>query len=257
MNCVILQPSYIPWRGYFHQIHKADVFVFYDDVQYDNRGWRHRNRIKTPSGTKWLSIPVHHKGAQQSGLRICEARICWDSDWQKKHWQTITHSYAKAPYFKRYSDLFAHLYQRRYDFLSDWTIELTVQITRCLAGRIPEFIRSSSLGCEGAKSERLLSILCKLGASHYISGPSAADYIDQEAFDRVGITIEYMQYEYADYEQLYPPFDGNVSILDLLFMKGDETADYIWGARAGKLATAARSPFTDDPSNPSRVNGER
>src|SRR5580698_9658355 len=58
MNCVILQPSYIPWRGYFHQIQKADLFIFYDDVNFDKDGWRNRNRIKTAQGTKWLTIPV-------------------------------------------------------------------------------------------------------------------------------------------------------------------------------------------------------
>jgi hypothetical protein len=59
MKCVILQPSYIPWRGYFHQILKSDIFVFYDDVQYDKHGWRNRNRIKTHQGVIWLSIPVY------------------------------------------------------------------------------------------------------------------------------------------------------------------------------------------------------
>ena len=64
MKCVILQPSYIPWRGYFHQIQKADLFVFYDDVQYDDRGWRNRNRVKTEQGTRWLTIPVFSQGVQ-------------------------------------------------------------------------------------------------------------------------------------------------------------------------------------------------
>ena len=63
---VILQPSYIPWRGYFHQIAKADVFVFYDDVKYDKHGWRNRNRIKTPSGSQWLTIPVFSKGVEEN-----------------------------------------------------------------------------------------------------------------------------------------------------------------------------------------------
>ena len=80
MNCVILQPSYIPWRGYFHQIQKADLFVFYDDVQYDKRGWRNRNRIKTSDGLRWLTIPVHSRGAQTEHIPINQIPIMWDAN---------------------------------------------------------------------------------------------------------------------------------------------------------------------------------
>ena len=85
MNCVILQPSYIPWRGFFHQVQKADVFVFYDDVQYDDRGWRNRNRIKTGTRPQWLTIPVLGRGAQVEMTPIHEVPICWDRPWARKH----------------------------------------------------------------------------------------------------------------------------------------------------------------------------
>src|SRR5258706_11300443 len=100
MNCVILQPSYIPWRGYFHQVHKADVFVFYDCVQYDDRGWRNRNRIKTARGPQWLTIPVHSKGAQTLVIPIKDVGIVWDNPWNKKHWAALQHNYGQAPHFK-------------------------------------------------------------------------------------------------------------------------------------------------------------
>ena len=70
MKCVILQPSYIPWRGYFDQINRADVFVFYDDVQYDKHGWRNRNQIKTAQGRQWLTIPVHSSGVVEKSIPI-------------------------------------------------------------------------------------------------------------------------------------------------------------------------------------------
>ena len=44
----INQSNYIPWKGYFDIIHAADVFVFYDDVQFTKNDWRHRNRVKAP-----------------------------------------------------------------------------------------------------------------------------------------------------------------------------------------------------------------
>src|SRR5512144_2053160 len=105
MKCVILQPSYIPWRGYFHQIYKADVFVFYDDVQYDRRGWRNRNRIKRPGGSDWLTIPVLNKGSRSNEMPINKIRIDWEQPWTKRHWESIRHSYSKSPYFGRYRHL--------------------------------------------------------------------------------------------------------------------------------------------------------
>ncbi len=103
MNCAILQPSYIPWRGYFHQIQKADTFVFYDDVQYDKHGWRNRNRIKTANGPLWLSIPVAHKGNVVNRTKINEIPIIWNEAWSTKHWNSIRLAYGKAPYFSQYA----------------------------------------------------------------------------------------------------------------------------------------------------------
>ena len=58
----ILQSNYIPWKGYFDLINLVDEFILYDDMQYTRRDWRNRNKIKTPSGLQWLSIPVINKG---------------------------------------------------------------------------------------------------------------------------------------------------------------------------------------------------
>src|SRR5213596_233516 len=107
MKCVINQPNYNPWRGYFHQIQKADVFVFYDDVQYDKHGWRNRNRIKTANGPVWLTIPVRHKDNIATHQRICDTEIVWSARWNVKHWRTIEQAYRNAPFFERYAPLLA------------------------------------------------------------------------------------------------------------------------------------------------------
>lgn len=227
MKCVILQPSYIPWRGYFHQILKADVFVFYDDVQYDKRGWRNRNRIKTPQGTQWLTIPVLNKGTQSEHLPINSIKINWDRAWNEEHWKSIQYSYHKAPFFDHYAALLESFYRSNPVFLADFTIELTIALVNELSSHSVQFIRSSSLGVEGMKTERLIAILKKIGADHYISGPSAKDYIDPQQFSAAGISLEYMEYNYPEYQQLYPPFDPQVSIIDLLLMQGKNAIQYI------------------------------
>lgn len=228
MNVVILQPSYIPWRGFFHQVHKADLFVFYDDVQFDKRGWRNRNRIKTPGGPIWLTIPVLARGAQTEHIPIHQIRVCWDEPWNQSHWKSIRLAYAKAPYFKTYAPALEEAYAARPELLADFTIDLTVRLARLLGIEHTRFLRSSELpGVEGTKTARLISVLQKVGATHYISGPSARDYIEEGQFRAAGIGLEYMEYRYPEYPQLYPPYDPQVSIIDLLFMVGPQALTYI------------------------------
>jgi hypothetical protein len=228
MNVVILQPSYIPWRGYFHQIAKADLFIFYDDVQYDKHGWRNRNRVKTVNGTQWMTIPVLSGGVVENNIPINQVKIDWKRDWNVKHFQTLSQSYAKSPYFKQYKPLLTDFYQRHDEFLADFTIELTIALTRTLGNTHTRFMRSSEIGgITGVKTERLIQILTSLGAKRYISGPSAKDYIDIKQFEAAAISLEYMVYDYPEYPQLFPPYDPQVSILDLLFMVGPKALDYI------------------------------
>jgi hypothetical protein len=222
MNVVILQPSYIPWRGYFDQIRRADLFIFYDDVQYDKHGWRNRNQIKTAQGKQWLTIPVHSKGVTE-GSPIRDVRIDWSKPWAKNHLKALTISYNKSPHFKGYLPLLEQFFSRRDEFLADFTIETTIVLARELGITSTQFMRSSELtGIHGQKTDRLVQILKQVGATHYISGPSARDYVEQEKFAAAGITLEYMQYNYPEYPQLHPPFDPFVTVLDLMFMLGNE-----------------------------------
>ncbi|KUI15634.1 hypothetical protein AU192_07145 [Mycobacterium lehmannii] len=229
MNCVILQPSYIPWRGYFHQIQKADVFVFYDDVQYDRGGWRNRNRVKTANGSVWLTIPVAKKGSVEAGAAINTIRIDWNRQWTKSHWTTIRQAYSKAPFFETYRGILERIYGRHPELLADFTIESTIEIAGLLGLAGKRFVRSSQLKAEGTKTDRLISILQQVGATHYISGPSARNYLEEDKLAGAGISLEYLDYAYRPYSQLHPPFDPQVSILDLLMMVGPEAPQFIWG----------------------------
>ncbi len=233
MNVVILQPSYIPWRGYFDQIRRADLFIFYDDVQYDKHGWRNRNQIKTAQGRQWLTIPVHSKGVTE-GIPIKDVQIDWSQPWPKKHLNALTFAYAKAPYFGSYQPWLDSIYQRRDEFLADFTIETTVALAEMLGITQTKFVRSSEIpGIDGQKTDRLIQILQQVGAKHYLSGPSARDYLEPEKFDQAGISLEFMQYHYPAYPQLHSPYDPFVTILDLLFMVGEEALSYMTAQEKG------------------------
>jgi hypothetical protein len=227
VRCVILQPSYIPWRGYFDLIHRAGVFVFYDDVQYDTRGWRNRNRVKTPRGPQWLTIPVNARGAQTEHIPIdCIATA--PQPWARKHLETLRLFYAAAPHFADYVPWLERVYADPPPLLADFTISTTIDLAGMLGIDGTRFLRSSQLGIGGGKTERLVEICRAVGATEYLSGPSAKSYIEPERFAEAGIALEYIDYDYPEYPQLYPPYDGQVTILDLLFMTGGGAPRYIW-----------------------------
>ncbi|EKO53282.1 WbqC-like protein [Leptospira kirschneri str. 200803703] len=222
---VILQPNYIPWRGYFELIGKADVFVFLDDVQYTNRDWRNRNQIKTQTGLQWLTIPVFQ--TSKFGQLIHEVEIDNSSKWYEKHLNAITRNYSKASFFKKFDELLEILYSGKLSSLSDLDILSIEWIARYLELNT-KFIRASQIVNEGTRQEKLISICKEVGITTYISGPSAKSYIVPENFEKDGISLLYQEYNYPNYPQLYGDFVGNVSILDLLFNCGFESRKYIF-----------------------------
>ena len=225
-NVAVLQSNYIPWRGYFDIINDVDLFIFYDDVQYTKNDWRNRNRIPTPAGVKWLTIPV---GSSNDRL-ICEVTID-DPRWQKKHWKQLSQNYAKAPFFKDYRAFLEDVYlERTWTSLSDMNQHMIRTIATEFLGIDVTFADSRDHPVDGAKQERLLNLLGDVGAERYVSGPAAKSYTSEAVFEDAGIDLVWKDYGgYPDYEQIAEPFDPAVSILDLLFMVGPDAPDYIWG----------------------------
>ena len=225
MRCAILQPSYIPWRGYFDIIRRVDLFVFYDDVQYDRRSWRNRNIVKSPQGPLWLTIPVRARNSQLAGTPINMIEMD-GSAWAGRHLATLQHLYARAPHFAEFRPWLDRIYGSPPHLLADFTIALIIELSSLL-GIHTRFVRSSELGVTGTKTKRLINVLDRVGAKHYLSGPSAQDYIDERLFEKHGVSLEWMTYDYPEYPQLHPPYDPHVSVLDLLFMTGIRAIEYI------------------------------
>lgn len=241
MNVVILQPSYLPWRGVFHQIRMADVFVHYDDVQYDKHGWRNRNRVKTANGPAWLTVPVMAHGNVVEHTPIRDIRIAPDQPWQAKHWRTIEQSYRKAPHFARTAEAIRPFFERPVERLADLTIPLTETLAGLLGITGTRFVRSSDLGGQGTKTDRLLGLLTGLGATDYWSGPAAKEYLEEGKLAAAGIRTHWFAYDYPEYPQLHGAYDGQLSVLDLLCMTGPSAADYIWN-RAGVACPVPARP---------------
>jgi hypothetical protein len=236
----IIQSNYIPWKGYFDIIHDVDLFVFLDDVQYTVRDWRNRNRIKTPQGVRWLTVPV---GSDRDRL-IHEVQIV-DDNWAKSHWEMLKQNYSKTPHFKTYKDSLEHFYlDSSWKNLSELNQHLVKMISRDILGIKTEFKDSREFNADGYKLERLLDLLIKTGAEYYLSGPSANDYIDGNRLAEKGIELHYKDYSgYPEYPQLFPPFEHGVTILDLLFHCGPDAPFYIWGWREEARPAEEKHPM--------------
>jgi hypothetical protein len=214
----IVQSCYIPWKGYFDLINCVDEFILYDDRQYTRRDWRNRNRIKTPEGSIWLTIPVQVKGRYEQ--RIDETRIA-DPSWADRHWKTLTHNYATAAFFDDFRKPVEALYGSAVDPRLGAVNRLFLEAVCELLGIETRLSWSTDYEAEGAKTERLVSLCRAAGATAYLSGPTAREYMDESLFKNAGIELEYMDYSgYPEYPQQYPPFDHAVTILDLLFNTG-------------------------------------
>ena len=220
----IVQSNYIPWKGYFDLINTVDEFIIYDDVQYTKNDWRNRNKIKTVQGMQWLTIPVYQHKLNQ---KIKETKV-YDKRWALKHWRTLSQNYGKAPYFKNYQDLFEELYLTiRTEYLS----EINYLFLRAISGLLgieTKISWSSDFQYGSGKTERLINLVKLVKGQVYVSGPAARDYLDDALFAEAGIDLNWMDYSgYPEYHQLYPPFEHQVSILDLIFNEGPQARNFM------------------------------
>ena len=223
-----IQSNYIPWKGYFDIIHDVDEFIFYDDVQFTYHDWRNRNKILTPQGEVWLSVPV---GAKRS-RSIIDVRIS-DSAWQRKHFKTLEMAYHRAPFWKRYEEFLWSVYlERQWTYLYELNRFLIEHISRDFLGITTKFSDSRDYPTHGVKHEKVLSLVKSVKADLYLVGPAAKDYIIAEDYARAGIELVWKDYSnYPEYPQRGKNFTHYVSILDLLFNVGDAAPWYIWGWR--------------------------
>ena len=220
----ILQSNYIPWKGYFDLIAYVDEFIIYDDMQYTRRDWRNRNKVKTPQGLRWLTVPVAAKGRYDQTVR--KMMIAGDR-WADQHWKSLTANYARAPRFKEIAPLIEPLYLRTYASLSE--------LNRAFIGRICEILgirthisNSADYELIEGRTERLAHLCRQAGGAVYVSGPSARNYVDPVVFDAVNIELEWFGYEnYPHYHQLWGEFVHQVTILDLLFNCGHDAPSFM------------------------------
>jgi hypothetical protein len=222
--CVgVIQSSYIPWRGYFDFINSVDAFVIYDDVQYSTGSWRNRNKVKTASGLRWITVPVQKK----LGLAIDEVRIgSSNKPWKEEHRRLLRESLGPARFSRTALELWEEGVSGDHLTISALNVMLIQGICRFLGIATP-ILNSRDFALSGAATERLIELLTKLGATKYLSGPAAKAYLEPSLFRRNNIALAYKSYDYEPYSQLWGPFVGEVTILDLIANMGPDARRFL------------------------------
>lgn len=206
------QPAYLPWFGYFDKLVHSDIFIYLDTVQYEKNSFTNRNRIKGPQGEVMLTVPVFTKGHTSETMR--NTKIDNRFDWRKKHLNSIFVNYKKAAYFEENFAKLEILYNEREDLLADFCYnQLMFWLKEFEWGRT-RIVRSSALGIETKKSDLVFDLCSRFKVDCYISGALGKDYLDEAKFMSVGISIEYQDYHYPVYPQLWGEFKPFMSVLD-------------------------------------------
>jgi len=205
------QPTYLPWLGYFDKIIRSDVFVYLDTVQLEKNSYSYRNKIKTPQGSAWLTIPLKMKGHTSNAIK--DIVIDNSQNWKKKHLKNIFFNYKKSPFFDELYPKMETLYAEEFDLFSDltyqhllfWLKELNIKTKN---------IKSSDLDIDSKKSNLILDLCQTFEADKYISGALGKDYLDEDEFREKNIEIDFQDYQHPVYQQLYGDFLSHMSVVD-------------------------------------------
>lgn len=219
MIIAIHQPNYLPYLGFFDKMRQADIFVIYDDAQFNKEDFQHRNKIRIFHGWKWLTIPVEKMRIPINDIRIKNEINNKGLLWSDRHFKDIMDNYKDTPYYQTYEKELKDIFKQRYKRLIDLNMQL-IHFIKCAFNLDTEIIYSSELGFKSTSTERLVNIIEALEGDIYLSGPIGQKYLDPLLFEKKGIKVEFQDFKPPIYRQCYDGFIPNMSAIDALFNIG-------------------------------------
>jgi len=226
MKCVVMQPTYLPWSGYFNLIAQADVFVFLDDVQYERSSWQNRNRILLHGQVHFLTVPSERNSLDQ---KINTIQIDDKKNWRQKHDRTLKQAYAKHPYSQDLEAISNIILNPALGQLADLNIQIILTIVDRL-GLTSKFVRSSKLGITGQRTERLIKFCQHFNCDEYLSPVGAADYLAEDGhFETAPVRLSFQNFTPSPYPQRkQTDFVSHLSVVDAIANLGwKKTLQYV------------------------------
>lgn len=220
----IMQPTYLPWIGYFELIERSDIFVLMDDVQFVKKSWQQRNRIKNAQGIQWLTVPVLTTGRHFQ--KIVDVEIDASQNWAKKHLKSIRLAYSNAPFFGEFFPTLERIYSHPWTKLRDLNTAIISFMKEAMDIRTP-MVSSSQLQCRESRDERIIDICKQTGADVLYDTAGAAEVINADKIRSEGIKVIFQEYVHPIYNQLHGEFVSHLSAIDLLLNEGSASYDII------------------------------
>jgi len=224
-SIAIMQPTFFPWIGYFALADRVDEFVILDNVQFDKRSWQQRNKIKTPQGPQFMTVPVKTKGKSDQLIKDVEILREGDKHPLKKILSSIEHNYRRSDYFSSYFGDVVTLLDTSHTTLLSLNMAILKWSWDVLEIKTP-VTRASTLAVAGSKDELLMNICSNCGAKVYFSPPGSKIYLEHsETFHRAGVEIVYHEYQHPEYTQLHGIFEPYMGIIDLILNEGEKSPE--------------------------------
>ena len=215
----IHQPNYLPYLGFFDKMVKSDIFVIYDDAQFNRRDFQHRNRIRIYKGWRWLTVPVEKKEIPIKEIRIINERQKNKPHWSKIHFREIHANYAKTDYYSVYGDEIRKIYEKKYEKLVDLNMALIKFLMKAFDIDV-KIVYASKFGFKTKSSQKNLDLVKAVGGDVYLSGPMGRNYLDVSLFEKEGIKVVFQDFKHPVYKQRYEGFVPNMAAIDALFNVG-------------------------------------
>jgi len=215
----IHQPNYLPYLGFFDKMIKSDIFIIYDDAQFNKSDFQHRNRIRIYHGSKWLTVPVEKKHIPINEITVKNDVKMGGLKWGDDHLKQIADNYKNSPYYNKYKDSLRKIYDHEYGLLVDLNMELIKFLMESFNINT-KIVYSSEFGLTSKSTEKLVDLMNCVEGDVYLSGPAGKDYLDIQLFEDDSIDIVYQDFEHPVYQQQYDGFVSNLSALDMLLNMG-------------------------------------
>lgn len=229
---VVMQPTFLPWPGYFNLMSEADDFVFLDDVQLEKQSWQTRNRLLFSGAPCWVSVPVRHTNLAQT---IQQTEILDSSHWRAKLARGFALNYSKHPYYDDAGEVIEELVAHPGKRLA----ELNEAVIRLIAKRLqltPAMHRASDTHVAGERSDRLIDLCRTFSAGTYLSPLGSADYLSEDGFSaRSSVQLRFQDYSPKPYPQRgVGEFHSHLSTLDVIANMGWNSArNYVLNGTSG------------------------
>jgi len=213
------QPNYLPYLGFFDKMMKSDIFIIYDDAQFNKEDFQHRNRIRIYHGWKWLTVPVEKKHIPIKEIKIKNEVMIKNIKWSEAHFRDIRDNYKDTPYYPVYEKKLEDIYNDTYENLIELNMCL-IDFLRTAFNIKTKLVFSSEFGFTSKSTQKLVDLVETLGGDVYLSGPKGKDYLDISLFEKKGIRVEFQDFKHPVYKQRYEGFIPNMSAIDALFNTG-------------------------------------